>query len=263
MKLCSIASGSSGNCIYVGSDTTNLLVDVGISAKKIESGLKQIEVAAEHLDGILITHEHSDHIKGIGVMARRYQTPVYATKETIVEIKRASGVGEFPEGIFHEICPNETFEVKDVVVHPIKTSHDAVNPVCYTLSNAGHKISVATDLGTFDDYIVENLYGSEAIMLEANHDVNMLMVGAYPYYLKQRILGDKGHLSNDASADLLSRIIHDKLQYIFLAHLSKENNYEELAFETVKCELMRRGCLKDGIHISVAKREIPSPMVMV
>lgn len=263
MKLYSIASGSSGNCIFVGSEQTNLLVDVGISAKRIEDGLKHINLSTDTIDGILITHEHSDHIKGVGVISRKYQVPIYATRETIYQMKASSGVGKLPEGIFHEIVPNESFEIKDIMVHPFSTSHDAANPVCYTMTNGGKKVAVATDLGTFDDYTIENLYGAEALLLEANHDVNMLMVGTYPYYLKQRILGDKGHLSNELSADLLCKLITDKLKYIFLAHLSKENNYEELAFETVRCELIKRDCLREGLSLRVAKRDVPSELVIV
>jgi phosphoribosyl 1,2-cyclic phosphodiesterase len=131
------------------------------------------------------------------------------------------------------------------------------------MSSEGHKVGVATDLGKYDDYIISKLENSELLLIEANHDVNMLMVGRYPYYLKQRILGDRGHLSNDTSADLIYKLINTKLQHIFLAHLSKENNYEELAYETVYSELLNRGCNLSGINVCVAKRDNPSEMVVV
>jgi len=261
MKLCSIASGSSGNCIYVGSDKTNILVDVGISAKRIENGLSSIDIEPDTIEGILITHEHTDHISGLGVMARRYNIPIYATLETVKAIKQIKSLGKIDEELFRIIKPDETFHINDISVNPFSTSHDASNSVCYTMQSKGHKVGIATDLGKFDDYILSNLAGSNILMLEANHDVNMLMVGKYPYYLKQRILGDKGHLSNKTSADLLCKLMHSKLKHIVLGHLSKENNYEELAYETVCCELHSQGFNYSGI--SVANRDTPSQIVMI
>ncbi len=263
MKLCSIASGSSGNCIYVGSSRTNLLVDAGVSAKKIEFGLNGIDIDPESLQGILITHEHSDHVSGLGVLARRYNIPVYATLETVKAIRRIKAMGEVPESLFNPIRPNETFLINDIMVEPFATSHDASDPVCYTMQSEGHKVGIATDLGMYDDYIVAKLQDSDLLMIEANHDVNMLMVGRYPYYLKQRILGNLGHLSNDTSADLISRLLTPRLRYIRLAHLSQENNMEELAYETVCCELTGRGCNFSSLDLSVAHRDVPSPLVVL
>jgi phosphoribosyl 1,2-cyclic phosphodiesterase len=263
MKLCSIASGSSGNCIYVGSQNTNLLVDAGISAKRIENGLNGIDIMPDTIQGILITHEHSDHVSGLGILARRYHIPIYATYETACAIDRIKSLGDIPSELYRYVTPNEIFMINDICVNPFSTSHDAAKPVCYTMQSEGHKVGVATDLGKYDDYIVSVLEGSELLFVEANHDVNMLMVGKYPYYLKQRILGDRGHLSNDTSADLISRLIHPRLQHIFLAHLSKENNYEELAYETVCCELSNRGISFSAKEVSVAHREQPSRMVMI
>ncbi|MDF2944579.1 MAG: hypothetical protein K0S01_3437 [Herbinix sp.] len=263
MKLCSIASGSSGNCIYVGSQNTNLLVDAGISAKRIENGLNGIDIMPDTLQGILITHEHSDHVSGLGILARRYHIPIYATYETARSIQQIKNLGDIPDELFRFIKPNEAFQINDINVEPFSTSHDASNPVCYTMQSEGHKVGIATDLGKYDDYIVSKLEDSEILLIEANHDVNMLMVGKYPYYLKQRILGDRGHLSNETSADLISRLISSRLQYIFLAHLSKENNYEELAYETVCCELSTRGSSFSANKVSVAHREQPSQMVLI
>lgn len=263
MKLCSIASGSSGNCIYVGSNNTNLLIDAGVSAKRIENGLNEIEILPDTLQGILITHEHSDHVSGLGILARRYHIPIYATYETARAISQIKSLGEIPQELYHYIQPDEAFMINDICVEPFATSHDASNPVCYTMQSDGQKVGIATDLGKYDDYIVSKLTDSEVLYIEANHDVNMLMVGKYPYYLKQRILGDRGHLSNDTSADLISKLIHPKLQSILLAHLSKENNYEELAYETVCCELMKRGCGFSAKKISVAHRDQPSGMVLI
>ncbi len=263
MKLCSIASGSSGNCIYVGSNNTNLLVDVGVSAKRIECGLKGIDVLPDTIQGILITHEHSDHVKGLGVLARKYNIPIYATYETARAVKNIKSLGDISEELFHSIHPDQAFSINDIEVEPFSISHDASNPVCYTLQSEGQKVGIATDLGKYDDYIISKLEESELLYIEANHDVNMLMVGSYPYYLKQRIVGDRGHLSNETSAALISKLIHPKLKHILLAHLSKENNYEELAYETVCCELMSRGSNFLADNISVAHRDQPSQMVIV
>ena len=261
MKLCSIVSGSSGNCIYVGSKQTNLLVDVGLSAKRIENGLSEIDVLPDTLQGILVTHEHSDHISGLGVMARRYNIPIYGTYETILAIQKIKSLGDIPTELFNYVRPDEEFTINDITIDPFATSHDASNPVCYTLQAEGHKVGVATDLGIFDDYIVSKLDNSDILLLEANHDINMLMVGKYPYYLKQRILGERGHLSNDSCAELISKLVTKKIKQIFLAHLSKENNYEELAYETVCCELNLKGYDFTGSKLSVAHRDRVSALV--
>ncbi|MBE5960999.1 MAG: MBL fold metallo-hydrolase [Lachnospiraceae bacterium] len=264
MRLCSIASGSSGNCIYVGSEQTHLLVDCGISGKRIENGLAQIEVPADTLKGVLITHEHKDHIQGLGVLARRYGVPVYGTVETINAILKNGGVGRIDESLLRYVVPDQPLVIGDITVNPFSMSHDACNPVCYTFEREGKKIGMATDLGTYDDYIVSKLSGSKVLYLEANHDVNMLMVGGYPYYLKQRIVGDKGHLSNERSAELICKLLHEDLKNIILAHLSKENNYAELAYETVRVEVENhlKGCSYKP-EIVVANRDIPSKMVKI
>lgn len=262
MNLCSISSGSSGNCTFVGSKNTKLLIDAGISGKKIENGLNSIDVHPEDIEGILVTHEHADHIMGLGVLARRYNTPIYGTAETINAILRMKNIGRIAEELLHYVVPDEPFQINDITVEPFSTSHDASNPVCYTFQSDGHKVGMATDLGKYDDYIISKLSGSEILLLEANHDINMLMVGGYPYYLKQRILGDRGHLSNDYSAKLLCKLLHDKLKHITLAHLSKENNYEELAYETVRVELNQYMDDKtSGRILSVAKRDAASEML--
>jgi phosphoribosyl 1,2-cyclic phosphodiesterase len=263
MKLCSIASGSSGNCIYVGSHITNLLVDAGISAKRIENGLNGIDILPDTIQGILITHEHSDHIQGLGILARKYHMPIYATYATILAIRQIKSLGDIPEELFKPIRPNEAFIINDIEIEPFSTSHDASDPVCYTMQSGGQKIGIATDLGKYDDYIISKLESSELLLIEANHDVNMLMVGKYPYKLKQRILGDRGHLSNEASANLITKLIHPGLQHILLAHLSKDNNYEELAYETVCCELLSRGCGFSAKKVSVAHRDQPSQSVLI
>ena len=265
MRLCSIASGSSGNCIYVGSECAHVLVDIGISGKKMETGLNSLELTGRDIDGILITHEHSDHIKGLGVIARRYGIPIYATGGTVDAMFRSGSLGNIPEGIFHEIREDEPFLIKDLKVKPFTISHDAAQPVGYRLECGAHSVGIATDLGKYNDYIIENLQDLDALLLEANHDIRMLQVGKYPYYLKQRILGDRGHLSNENAGRLLCRLLHDNMKAIFLGHLSRENNYEELAYETVCSEvtLGDNPYKSKDFKIQVAKRDFASEAVTV
>ena len=238
MRLCSIASGSSGNCIYVGSDRTHLLVDTGISKKRIEEGLKELEIKGKELDG---------------------------TPGTIRGIRDYKNLGKMPEGLYHEIQVDKEFKLGDIDVHPFAISHDANEPSGYRFEQDGKKIAVATDLGKYDEYTVENLKDLNAVLLESNHDIHMLEVGPYPYYLKQRVLGDRGHLSNELSGRLLCDILHNNLRSVLLGHLSKENNYEELAYETVKLEvtLGQNPYKGDEIPIAVAKRDQVSAVIEV
>jgi phosphoribosyl 1,2-cyclic phosphodiesterase len=264
MELCSIASGSSGNCIYVGTQRTKLLVDAGISKKRMVDGLMGISVNPEELQGIFITHEHLDHVSGLGVFSRKYHIPIYATEETLTALETIKTLGKIDTSLFHPILPDEPIYIEDIRINPFSISHDAKNPVCYTFENEEHKVGIATDLGTYDGYTVSKLEGCEILLLEANHDVNMLQVGGYPYELKRRILGDFGHLSNDNSGRLLCDLIESGLKYIFLGHLSKENNYPDLAYETVRYELQKKGVLpREDIKLWVAKRTEPSQLVSV
>lgn len=257
MRLCSIASGSSGNCIYVGSDSTHLLVDTGISKKRIEESLTELEVKGEELKGILVTHEHSDHIQGLGVFCRKYEVPIYATKGTIAGICACKTLGKMPKGLFHEISSDEKFDIGDLTVKPFAISHDANEPTGFRIEHEEKSVAVATDLGIYDDYIVENLQGLDAVVLEANHDIHMLEVGPYPYPLKRRVLGDHGHLSNELSGRLLCKILHDNMKYVVLGHLSRENNFPELAYETVKLEVTMGNTPFNGndIPLMVADRD--------
>lgn len=265
MRLCSLASGSSGNCIYVGSDTTHLLVDVGVSMKKTEAALNTIDLTLKDIDGILITHEHSDHIGGLGVIARKYNIPMYASVGTIAAIQKMSSLGKVDHELFVPINKDERFVLKDVTVNPMKISHDAAQPLAYRFYHGNKKVAVVTDLGTYNDYTVECLRGMNALLLEANHDVNMLQVGPYPYYLKQRILGERGHLSNELTGRLLSELMHDDLKAVVLGHLSKENNLAELAYETVRTEVTMADIpyTANDINLSVAKRSEASDLVAV
>jgi len=263
MRLCSIASGSSGNCIYTGTEAAHVLVDAGISGKRVECGLKELGLTGSDIDGILVTHEHSDHISGLGVLCRRYHTPIYATRRTLEAMTEAGGLGKIDPELLIEVEADQPFTIKDLTVNPMHISHDAADPVAYRFSYGKKKAAVCTDLGVYNEYTVECLKGMDVLLLEANHDVNMLQVGSYPYYLKQRILGKRGHLSNENAGRLLSRILHNDLKKVVLGHLSKENNLPELAYETVRLEID----LADNTYhakdfsIEVAKRSEVSDMI--
>jgi len=265
LELCAIASGSSGNCICVGDDNTHVLIDAGISGKRIENGLHEFDLKANEMQGILVTHEHIDHIAGIGVMARRYGIPIFSTQGTIDAIKCSKSVGKIDESLFQVITPGKRFSIGDLTFKPISISHDAADPVAYKVSNENKTVAVITDLGNYNQAIVDELQGLDALLLEANHDIKMLQMGPYPYPLKQRILGDRGHLSNERSGQLLSDLLHDHFGTVMLGHLSKENNYEELAYEAVRLEVTMGDTpyKADDFPMMVARRDTASERIRV
>lgn len=251
LKICSIASGSSGNCIYARSENTHILIDAGISGKRINEALSLLGTSPLRIHAILVTHEHIDHIKGLGILSRKYRIPIYASELTWHKIMGSGICGVIDETLFNKIIPDTDFIINDIVIHPFKTKHDAVDPICYTLSKSGRKISIATDLGCYDDYTTGNLAKSNILFIEANHDIKMLQNGNYPPFLKKRILGEKGHLSNNATGKLISEICHENLKYIILGHLSRENNDPLIAFDFVKAEIDSFNS-KSGVHIQLA-----------
>ena len=265
MRMCPLASGSSGNCIYIGSSDTHLLVDIGISGKKAESALNSIGLTGRDISGILITHEHSDHIQGLGVFSRKYGIPMYGTWATIEAISSIKSLGKIDPSLFKIVRADEVFTLGDITVNPMHISHDAADPVAYRFTNGSKNMAVCTDLGCYDDYTVDCLMGMDAMLLEANHDIRMLEQGPYPYPLKRRILGELGHLSNEASGKLLASVLNDTIKKIFLGHLSLENNYPDLAFESVRMEITMgdNPYRASDFDISVAKRDVPSECIEV
>jgi len=259
MRFLSIASGSSGNCLYVGSDTTHILVDTGISLKRTEAGLNGIGLKTSEIDAIFISHEHSDHIGGLGVIARKYGIPIYASKGTISGIKSGSYGKDIDVALFNEISADNKVMIKDICVNPMRISHDALEPLAMRLSCDGKKIGIVTDLGTYDDYTIGSLMGLNMILCEANHDIRMLETGPYPYPLKRRILSDRGHLCNEAGGKLISSILNDNIEHIILGHLSKENNMPEIAYNTVRLEIdaADNQYASNDFEITVAKRNEP------
>ena len=199
------------------------------------------------------------------MIARRYGLPIYATQGTIDAILNTKSVGKIEESLFHAITPDQPFEIGDLLIEPISISHDAADPVAYKIKNEEKTAAVVTDLGTYDENMIDKIKNLDVLLLEANHDVHMLQVGSYPYPLKQRIAGAKGHLSNLAAGHLLCEILHDNLQEVLLGHLSKENNYEALAFETVACEVTTgdNPYHSGDFHLAVAKRSEVSPLIEV
>ncbi len=264
MRMCPLYSGSSGNSIYVGSNDTHLLVDVGKPGKYMDAALNGLDLSGNDIDGILITHEHSDHIQGLGVFSRKYHVPIYATEATIDKIKTFTSLGKIEPELYHCINADEAFTLGDITVEAMHVSHDAADPVAYSFRNGNRKVAVCTDLGCYTDYTVECLKGLDALLLEANHDVKLLEANKiYPYPLKQRILGEFGHLSNETSGKLLSSVLNDNIKKIYLGHLSQENNYPDLAFEAVRCEisLADNPYKPSDFDIIVAKRDVPSECI--
>lgn len=253
MKIAPLFSGSKGNCIYIGTETSKVLVDAGYSCTRISAELKKADAHMEEIDGILITHEHSDHIAGVGVISRKYDIPVYANSETWAEMeKRLGDVASKNIRVIDE----QDFYVKDLCIQPYEISHDAVRPFGYSLSAGGKKVSIMTDLGHVSERILAQVAGSSIVLLESNHDVEMLKCGPYPYYLKRRILSTHGHLSNDDAAQTAYRLVASGVRGILLGHLSEKNNFYELAYETV-CGFLQQNGVVIGKHVAVgmAKRE--------
>lgn len=246
LEFCTIASGSSGNCTYIGSDHTKILIDAGISGKKIEEGLAELKLTGEAIDALFITHEHADHIKGAGILSRRFDIPVFATAETWAAMEGT--LGKIAPSNKRIIYADEVCAVNDICVKPFAIPHDAAEPVGYTIFAGEKKITLATDIGHVTDTIRESIEGSDLLLLEANHDIEMLKRGSYPWHLKQRILGEKGHLSNGAAGELLAEVMSGKMKYVFLGHLSDENNDPHLAYETVE-GILRKKQIEVGTHL--------------
>lgn len=245
LSVCVLASGSKGNAIYISDGTCSILVDAGLSGKAIELRMHERGLDPSALTAVLVSHEHSDHIQGVGVLSRRYRLPVYIAKNTL---KAAPQLGKLHE-VNHFEC-GQGFSIGKLSIHPFSISHDAADPVGFTFQQNGTKIGIATDLGIATTMVKENLKSCSLLILEANHDPNMLINGPYPWPLKQRIKSRSGHLSNQDSKVLLSEIQHDRLKHVVLAHLSETNNTPETAYQTVS-----EGITRCRVHLSVALQD--------
>ena len=225
LRVCVLGSGSKGNCTYIESPEARILLDAGLSAREIERRLQHIGRSPESLDGVLISHEHIDHIQGVGAFARRYQIPVYANPGTWRRAQHVVGV----VAEVRAFATGTAFPLKDLLIEPFSLPHDADDPVAFRLSWCRRVTAVVTDLGYPSQLVRERIKGCHLLILEANHDDAMLKAGPYPWPLKQRISGKSGHLSNVQSSQLLRDVLHDELEYVVLAHLSEINNFPELA----------------------------------
>ncbi|MDY6065401.1 MAG: MBL fold metallo-hydrolase [Finegoldia sp.] len=259
-KFCSLASGSSGNSEYIETDHAKILIDAGLTGKKIEGLLKSISVDPYDLDAILITHEHADHIKGAGVLSRRYNIPIIANIDTWYAMDEK--IGKVADNNIYVFKNNEYFNFKDLDILPIATSHDSASSCGYIINKDNKKISIVTDIGVTDDFLMENILDSKLYFIEANHDIDMLRYGKYPMRLKQRIASNRGHLSNDACADILADSLRGNHEFVKLAHLSRENNTEKIAYDTVNNYLTSLGLdTKRDISLGVAKRSEVSDVI--
>lgn len=228
LQICVLASGSSGNSIYISDGSTSLLVDAGLSGVEIERRLESRELDPNNLSALLVTHEHSDHSQGVGVLSRRFKLPVYISKKTK---EAAPQIGQLYDQV-HFQC-GYSFNIGNLVIHPFSISHDAIDTSGFTIEQNGLKVGIATDLGIATSMVKEHLKECTALIIEANHDPDMLINGPYPWPLKQRIQSRVGHLSNKDSNDLINEIKHERLKHVILAHLSETNNTPYIAAKTV------------------------------
>lgn len=242
-RFCSLYSSSSGNCTYIGSSQGGILVDIGVSAKKTEEALKRIGVDPSVISAIFVTHEHTDHINGIRVFASRYGTRVYASEGTLIGMEEAGTMsGRFPA----YVMPSAGVEENGMFIKAFKTPHDSRESTGYTIVTPDSKrIAISTDLGTVTDTVMNAIYGSDLILLESNHDRGMLQNGPYPFFLKERILSDHGHLSNEACAQTAVKLLESGTTRFVLGHLSKENNLPSLAYETTKASMTMAGATEN------------------
>ncbi len=255
VEFYSLASGSKGNCTYIATENTKILIDVGLSCRETEKKLKEIEVNIEEIDGIFITHEHIDHIKGVGVLSRKYKIPIYSLEETREEILKKKNQGKIEERLLRCIYVDEKNVINDICIEAFEVPHDAVKTVGYEIKVNDIKICIATDLGHITKDVKNRLTGCDILLIESNYDEYMLQTGKYPRALKERIKSNLGHLSNIEAGRLIVDIVDTKLKYLFLGHISDENNRpskaEATIFEILDSEGIKYN-IKKSFRIDVA-----------
>lgn len=254
IKFCTLFSGSSGNAVYLSTDCGSILIDCGMSGKQTLEAMRLNDLPPEELKAILITHEHSDHVKGAGILARKLGLPIYATEGTWQGMEMA--IGEIPSHHRVVINAGESFFLNDLEIMPFSIPHDANDPTGYRIYTPRASVAIATDLGYFADHVRDAIMGAEVVLLESNHDPDMLKQNAfYPAHLKKRILGKKGHLSNESGAAAAVELARNGTQHLLLGHLSSENNTPELAYRTTLGALERAGAEIDrDVTLNVAGR---------
>jgi len=262
IKFCSLYSGSSGNSLYISDGKTNILIDAGVSGIRIKEAMESIGENPADLDALVITHEHSDHTKCAGVITRRYKIPVYGTKGTWDGMSRY--MGPVNEANVMYINANKDFQINTIRVHPFSIPHDARDPVGFSFFTEGKKVTVATDIGHMNDLLLENIKNSDLLMLESNHDIEMLDNGSYPYVLKKRIKSDHGHLCNNAAGETLAKLAKQGLSRIVIGHLSNENNNPDVAYQTVAAHITDNGfTIGESVELYVARRDETSKVFEV
>jgi phosphoribosyl 1,2-cyclic phosphodiesterase len=258
IKLSVLASGSRGNSIYLATERVRLLIDAGLSGRETERRLATLGVSPKDLDGILVTHEHLDHVRGMGSLARRYKLPVYLNQLTHAHLPEL--VGQL--GGKEEFVTGRNFSIKDTTIHPFTISHDAADPVGFVLVNGSVKVGICTDLGTATNLVHRHLENCSILVLEANHDIEMLKSGPYPWPVKQRIKSRFGHLSNEQSIEVLSQVFSEDLQEVIFAHMSETNNSSEMVLRTFSG--MRPRQMRDRLRITLACQHHPvDPIVLL
>ncbi len=252
LNFCSLYSGSSGNSLFVESENTKILIDTGVSSKKIEEALHDINVEPSLIDAVLVTHEHTDHIQGLGTFSKKFNIPIFANTETIDNMP--SQIDKIDSKNIKKFKVSEHFEIGDLSINSFSIPHDAANPCGFIINKDNKKISIATDIGHMTNDILKILNGSNFILLEANYDSEVLKCSKYPFSLKNRIAGPNGHLSNVVAGKTLSCLIKSGLESAVLGHLSKESNFPELAYQTVINELLTENYDEKTFSLSVASR---------
>ena len=254
MLFSPLCSGSSGNASFVEAGGVRLLVDAGVPGRRMKELMDMIDIAPDTLNAILVTHEHSDHVSGVGVLSRRYDLPVFAAAECWEHMPKS--IGEIAPKNMRVFEPDQDFYLKQLCVHPFSTPHDAAHAVGYTFVHDGKKLSIMTDIGHVSNVMLDAVAYSDLILLEANHDVDMLKAGSYPYPLKMRILSSHGHLCNEDAGLVLQKLHARGVKNAILGHLSQENNTPELALVTVQSVLESAGLL-ESMFVTVADRFQP------
>ncbi len=252
-NFCSLYSGSSGNCLFIETENTKLLIDAGVSLKKIEEGLDKVNVEPSSLNGILVTHEHSDHIKSLGNLSKKFDIPVFANQKTFDAMPKQ--VEKISDKNIHKFNVNEKFCINDIEINPFSIYHDAADPCGFNFFSQNKKISIATDIGHMDKAILEKLENSVFLLLEANYDPEVLKYTKYPFVLKQRIAGPNGHLPNEMAGKVINYLSNSGLKTAMLGHLSKESNFPALAYQTVIDELISNNTDISKFNLSVASRD--------
>ena len=261
LKFCSLYSGSSGNSLFVQSENSKILIDCGVSAKKIETALNNLNIDPSTIDGILITHEHSDHVQGLGILAKKFSIPVYVNKKTLDAMPKQKEKLENCK--IHNIAVGESFEINDVKIKSFSIPHDAANPTGFTITDTKKTIGIATDIGHMTPEILKQLEPSNFVLLESNYEPEILRCSSYPYHLKQRIAGPNGHLPNSEAGKTISYLLKNNLNRAMLGHLSKENNFPELAYKPVVEELICNSYDENSLQLSVASRDIPGKIIQI